>query len=397
VKSREAFVCFLLILLMTGCARVSAPRSPASAPTLWPVPVEEILPLADDHEGGSLIMALERSLGYYDTLPENTLLRWGDKRIPVRDLKETLLSFREIMLGGEPEAVKARRISETFSFHRSSGMDQRGTVLFTGYYEPFLEGSLEKTDRYRFPLYGVPDDLIVVDPDGSSGGDEEQIGRLENGRMRPYYSRAEIDEGRVLEGKHLEIAWVDDPVERFYLQMQGSGRISLTDGTIIRVGFAGSNGITFRSVAGYLLDQGKISQKDTAYQAFKRYLKGLSLEELTELFNYNGRYVFFRLMADGPRGSLRVPLTPGRSIATDASVFPRGALAFIRLQKPRFDEQGNIVEWVPFGRFVLSQDAGNAIRGPGRVDLFCGSGGEAGRLAGSLKEKGRLYLILKKR
>ena len=276
-------------------------------------------------------------------------------------------------------------------------MDQRGTVLFTGYYELFLEGSLEKTDRYRFPLYGIPDDLIVVGPEGPSGNSEERIGRMVNGILMPYYNRAEIDEGMVLEGRHLEIAWVDDPVERFYLQMQGSGRISLPDGTIIKIGFAASNGLPFRSVAGYLLGQGKISQKEAGYQVFKKYLKGLSLEELTGLFSFNERYVFFRLMADGPLGSLRVPLTPGRSIATDASVFPKGALAFIKLQKPRFDEQGNIVEWIPFARFVLSQDAGNAIRGPGRVDLFCGAGSEAERLAGSLKEKGQLYLVLKKR
>jgi membrane-bound lytic murein transglycosylase A len=396
VKSGCALFSILMMLLLAGCARGVVPVSTVSVPTLLAVRDGAILPAADDLDRGSLIAALERSLVYYDGLSESSLLHWGDDQIPVRDLKETLRAFREILLGDEPDVVKDWRIAETFELYRSSGMDQQGTVLFTGYYEPFLEGSLEKTDLYRFPLYGVPGNLIVDDSKGRSGGNEENIGRMENGSLIPYYSRAEIDEGKVLVGKQLEIAWVDDPVERFYLQMQGSGRIRLQDGTILRIGYAASNGLPFRSITSYLLDQGKITRKEASYQAFKKYLKGLSLEELIQIFNHNERYVFFRVMADGPRGSLKVPLTPGRSIATDAAVFPKGALAFIKLQKPRFDEQGNIVEWVPFARFVLSQDAGNAIRGSGRVDLFCGAGSEAERLAGSLKERGKLFLILKK-
>jgi membrane-bound lytic murein transglycosylase A len=191
---------------------------------------------------------------------------------------------------------------------------------------------------------------------------------------------------------------VDDPVERFYLQMQGSGRIRLQEGTIVRIGYGASNGLPFRSITTYLLEQGKINRTEAGYQAFKKYLRGLGLEELLRLFSYNERYIFFRLRADGgPLGSLKVPLTPGRSIATDAAVFPEGALAYMSMLKPGFDEKGNVVSWAPITRFVLSQDAGKAIRGPGRVDLFCGSGVAEERLAGSLKQKGLLYLILKKR
>jgi membrane-bound lytic murein transglycosylase A len=417
VKIRSAFISILLMLVLTGCVKVTVPivipavPSPPMVIPVVPSPPVEIPAVpsppvvrggetgqpVDDLDRQSLLEALEWSLAYYDGLSESSLLHWGEERIPVGDLKETLLAFREILRADESDELKERRIAETFEFIRSAGVDRQGTVLFTGYYEPVLEGSLVRTDRFRFPLYGVPDDLIAIAPEGSSKGDGESVVRIERDALIPYYSRTEIDEGMVLEARHIEIAWVDDPVERFYLQMQGSGRIRLQDGTIVRIGYAASNGRPFRSITAYLLEQGKITRTEAGYLAFKRYLRGLGLEEVLRLFSYNERYVFFRLRADGPLGSLRVPLTPGRSIATDATVFPEGALALISMHKPRFDEQGNIVTWVPFTRFVLSQDAGKAIRGPGRVDLFCGSGVAQERLAGSLKERGQLHLLLKKR
>jgi membrane-bound lytic murein transglycosylase A len=156
------------------------------------------------------------------------------------------------------------------------------------------------------------------------------------------------------------------------------------------------NGRPFKSLGRYLMDTGRISPQDISYQSIKRYLKEHP-EDLSEILGYNESFIFFREVKEGPVGSLGEILTAGRSIATDAAVFPKGALAFIRSQKPILDQEGNALSWVPFSRFVISQDAGGMIKGAGRVDLFCGSGDQAEMLAGSIKERGEIYFLVKKR
>ncbi|MGD0170337.1 MAG: MltA domain-containing protein, partial [Smithella sp.] len=198
----------------------------------------------------------------------------------------------------------------------------------------------------------------------------------------------------VLKGKKLELIWVDYPVELFSLQIQGSGKVKLEDGTILTVGYAQTNGRPFRSITKFMLDGGKINSSEASYRY--PFLKGKSDQEIYDILSYNERYTFFRFLNNEPVGSLGEPVTPGRSIATDPEFFPEGALAFIHLRKPVFDTEGNVKETVDFSRFVLSQDKGSAIEGPGRVDLFCGFGANAEYTAGTLKEKGELYLLIKK-
>jgi membrane-bound lytic murein transglycosylase A len=189
---------------------------------------------------------------------------------------------------------------------------------------------------------------------------------------------------------------VNDPIELFFLHIQGSGKVRLQDGKYMQVSYAQSNGHPNRMIGRYLLDKGKLSSKELTHKSIKKYLKEHP-EEISDIFNYNESYVFFRSVSDGPEGALGLTLTAGRSIATDLDLFPRGALAFIRLRKPVFDKEGNIKTWESFSRFVLNQDTGGLIKGPGRVDLFCGTGPDAEMLAGSLKERGELLFLVKKK
>jgi membrane-bound lytic murein transglycosylase A len=397
----RGFSCFILVLLLAGCPGRVERAVPVPVPSARPLalsPDGVVPPLLDDLNGALLEKAIESSLQYYGKLPAGSSFLIGDTSYTLEEMKNTLRAFREIIRSPDPAEVKDKKIRGTFDLYKSAGGDGMGTVLFTGYFEPILEGSREKTERFRYPIYGVPQDTVVVNLGKfrEKLKNERIVGRLKNDELIPYHSRAEIDGAGVLGDRNLEIVWVDDPVELFFLHIQGSGTINLPDGSSLQVSYARDNGRSYRSVANYLLNGGKLSARETSHQFVKKYLKDHP-EELADTLNYNESYVFFRIVGKGPVGSLGFPVIAGRSVATDAAVFPRGALAFMTARKPVFDGAGNIVAWVPFSRFVLSQDAGGVIKGPGRVDLFCGTGDAAELLAGSLKEKGELYFLVKKR
>jgi membrane-bound lytic murein transglycosylase A len=349
-------------------------------------------------DDASLEAAVERSLQYFKRAAGGGPHRMDETMVTVRELGESLLALREILRRDEPAEIRQERIRETFDVYRSTGLDGRNAVLFTGYFEPILNGSLKKTARYKYPVYKAPADAVVVNlgkfREKQQG--DQLVGRVKNGELVPYYSRSEIEDLAALAGRHLEIAWVDDRINLFFLHTQGSGKIKLPNGRLLQIGYAMKNGRSYQSVGRFLLDTGKIAQQDISYQAIKRYLREHP-DDLSEILGHNESFIFFREVKEGPVGSLGEVLTAGRSIATDANLFPRGALAFIRTQKPILDREGNVVSWVPFSRFVVNQDAGGMIKGAGRVDLFCGTGDEAEMLAGSLKERGELYFLVKKR
>jgi membrane-bound lytic murein transglycosylase A len=339
----------------------------------------------DDLDSTSLELAIQRSINYYENAGRDKVYRVADRVISARQLKETLAAFRAILRKTENSPDLSKNIAAEFNVYRIAGTGEAGNALFTGYYEPLLEGSLKRTEKYRYPLYRVPPDLIKK---------ENKVGRMKDGKFIPYYSRREIDVDGVLQGKNLELVWVADPVELFSLQIQGSGKIKMEDGTLLTVGYAQNNGRPFRSITTFMLEDGKIKSSEASYRYL--FLKGKEEKEIYDILSYNERYTFFRFLDKDPVGSLGEPVTPDRSIATDPDYFPEGALAFIRLRKPVFDTEGNVKERVKFSRFVLSQDKGSAIKGAGRVDLFCGFGADAETTAGTLKENGDLYILLKK-
>jgi membrane-bound lytic murein transglycosylase A len=389
-----------LVLLCIVCAffisclpRVEKPGVPLNLIDSYNYPVFD-----DDLDLESLQLAVDRSLEYYNRLPESRMYHFGTSDCTVKELKETLLEFKKIIQSSDSIEIINKEVRNTFDVYKSIGAIRKGRVLFTGYYAPVLKGSLDETEEYKYPIYRTPDDHIIVNLEQFSGKYEGEriIARYKDGEVIPYYTREDIDEKGCLKDRGLEIAWLADPVDLFFLHIQGSGIVSLPDGRFLQISYDQSNGHPYRSVGRLLMDQEKISSDEMSLKSIKNYLQEHP-EEMSDILNHNESYVFFSIVEEGPRGSLNLTVTPGRTIATDSSLFPKGALAFIIAKKPVIDSDGNIISWSRFSRFVLNQDTGGAITGPGRVDLYCGSGKYAEVMAGHLKEEGELYFLVKKR
>lgn len=296
----------------------------------------------------------------------------------------------EALAAPPPDRRAARQFFETnFTPYQLLQADGRTEGLATGYYEPLLRGSRKPTARYRHPVYGVPADLVTLDLPafGIEAREPRLRGRLDGKRVLPYYERAQIEAGlAAVQGR--EIAWVDDPVELFFLQIQGSGRIELEGGGVLRVGFAEHNGHPYRSIGRLLIDRGELAAERASMQGIKAWARQ-NPDKLREVLDYNPRYIFFRELPEGiggPLGAQGVPLTARRSIAADPRYVPLGAPVFLATTWPLSKK--------PLQQLMLAQDTGTAIRGAVRADFFWGYGNEAGREAGRMKQALRMWLLL---
>jgi membrane-bound lytic murein transglycosylase A len=261
--------------------------------------------------------------------------------------------------------------------------------LITGYYEAMLRGSRKRGGAYQTPLYKVPDDLITVDLASvyPSLKGMRLRGRLVGRTVVPYGTRAEIERARI-PGK--ELLWVDDPVEAFFLEVQGSGRVQLDDGETVRVAYADQNGHPYKAIGRWLIDQGELAPADATAQGIRAWIAAHP-ERRQELLDVNPSYVFFReeRLPDpsvGPKGALGVPLTPARSVAVDPAFLPLGAPLFLATTAPASD--------VPMQRLVMAQDTGGAIKGAVRADFFFGFGPQAVDNAGKMKQRGQIWALL---
>jgi len=261
--------------------------------------------------------------------------------------------------------------------------------LVTGYYEPLLRGSRERSKSFSHAIYGVPDDLLVVDL-GELYPEMKNFrlrGRLDGRKVVPYWSRAELTpQAPALAGKAL--LWVADPIELFFLQVQGSGRVELADGRRVRVGYADQNGHPYQSIGRWLVEQGELKLEQASMQGIQAWARA-NPKRLNELLNTNPSFVFFRELPDsggGPIGALGVPLTPGRSIAVDPRAVPLGAPVFLATTLPLSEQ--------PLQRLVMAQDTGGAIKGAVRADFFWGFGAEAGARAGRMRQRGEMWVLL---
>jgi membrane-bound lytic murein transglycosylase A len=333
--------------------------------------------LRDDAPAASLQQAAARSLDYLQSLPVDRSFPVLDRGITAGELARTVRDF-----DGTAD------LCDRFRLYRA---EPPHGLLVTGYYQPELPARRTRSERFRYPLYRIPDNLVDVDLTSFCPACSGRViqGRVKDGRLVPYYSRAEIDAG-ALAGQDYEIAWLDDPVEAFFLHVQGSALLHFDDGVQMQISYAGSNGRPYTSLGRVLVEQGRMERNAVSLQTLKGYLRAHPAEQ-EQLMETNQRYIFFRPVITGPIGSIGVPLTAGRSIAADANVYPRGGLAFLRVL--RRDDPQAVGAAPVFSRFVLIQDAGTAITGPGRVDVFFGSGATAESIAGDLRNPGELYLV----
>jgi membrane-bound lytic murein transglycosylase A len=292
---------------------------------------------------------------------------------------------------GELGDAEAREFFEShFEVRPVYAEDGDTQGLITGYYEPLLKGSWERSEEYPYPLYGVPEDLLVVD----LGAIYPQLkgmrlrGKLVGNKVVPYHDRAQLDDDQaLLQGA--EILWVNSPVDLFFLHIQGSGLVELDDGFIAAVGYAEQNGHPYQSIGKILIEMGELEPEEVTLFTIRDWLKA-NPDRLNEVLSKNPSYVFFELRdaeQNGPIGSLNVVLTPRRSIAVDRNVIPLGAPVWLQTTLPNEAQS-------PMNQLMLAQDTGGAIKGHVRADVFWGRGDEAEEMAGLMKQQGKIFILL---
>lgn len=430
--------CLLIVamgLLAVSCR--SVPPSPPPTPTPMPTPaIQPVLPQAepaafvpypwnelsehkDDGDLGAFKAALKQSL------------EWANRQSPTRvftlqpgvtytagDLQKSLQASFESVAAVELNAGQSAQtgqagqnaqaqpnatvdlpglLSKHFDLYKSSGKDE-GKTLFTGYYVPTVEGSLVANPAYPVPVYGIPNSLVIV----SLGEFNETLkgktirGRIDGKKLVPFWDRKAIREGRTLERDATPIAWVKDEFDLFVIEIQGSGILVDPTGQRRVIGFAEQNGHSYKPVGRLLLDENKVSKEKMSMQAIRAYVRA-NPADLGRLVNYNPSFVFFRLLDKNQAlGNLNVPLTAGRSVATDQKVFPPALPLFVRLEKPKLEADGTVGSSGEINRLVFNQDTGGAIKGIGRMDFFWGEGPSAEELAGVTKHPGQVFVFVPK-
>ncbi|MBN1345949.1 MAG: MltA domain-containing protein [Phycisphaerae bacterium] len=332
----------------------------------------------------SLKEAIRRSLNYMSKPSSKLFYPYGEitHAQSVASLKAFLALLESGVTGGEE---LNRRIRQDFDVWISVGCDDKGTVLFTGYYCPIFEASKTRTERFKYPLYSRPKDLVS---DPKTG---EVLGRKTAGGNVPYPSRREIEESGMLRGT--ELVWLGDRFEAYVVTVQGSAKLRMPDGSIFEIGYAGNNGQEYKSVGRALLRDKKLDKGSLSLQGLIDYFKSHP-EDMDYYLWQNPRYVFFMARTGGPYGSLNEPVTPWRTIATDKGVFPRANVSFLVAEG--FPLPGRGLELGGYRAFACDQDTGGAIRAAGRCDVFMGVGESAGQLAGRVYSEGKLYYLFTK-
>lgn len=380
------------VLLMSGCRtarELEAPQYDRQLPpgqyALRKITDPAMIPdiTLACYDTADLRKALDHSLSYLSKPSSRQYFPQGE--ITHQMAVDSLKMMADLLDQGLRGRALQNAILERFDFYQSVGCDDRGTVLFTGYYTPIFEGALKADSRYRYPLYKQPEDLV-------KGPNGEILGRkMPNGSIVPYPSRREIEQSGMLKGQ--EIAWLADPFEVYIAHVQGSAILRLPDGKQVTLGYAANNGHEYNSVAQEMIRDGLVPASGMSLKAMIDYFKAHP-DQIDKYVYRNPRYVFFRIGEGNPRGSLNEPVTPLRTIATDKSIYPRGCLAFLKTVLPR--PSGTRIIKAPYTGFALDQDTGGAIRAPGRCDVYMGIGDQAGEMAGQVYEEGQLYYLFVK-
>lgn len=378
-----------LFLLVSACAHQAPPAPPVAAtkPSFQPVSFADLPGWPTDDQAAALV-PLRRSCGVLARVDQAKSVGPAALGGTASDWREACDALNDPSLTNGAAARAA--IEGQFTPVQVIKPDGDQTGLFTGYYEPLLRGSRDPSPQYPVPLYKRPDDLIAVDL-GEFRADyhgQHIFGRVDGQKLVPYYSRAEIDRG-LLAHRNLELMWVDDPIDAFFMAIQGSGRIQLPDGRVTRVGYDASNGHRFVPIGRKLVAMGALTKDQVSMQAIRQWLL-THPDQKDAMIEQDPSYVFFtERSGDGPIGAQGLVLTAGRSLAVDPTILALGAPVWVDGDDPSAPDG----HW---RRLMVAQDTGGAIRGAVRGDIFFGSDTAAADTAGRTKMPGRLYILLPK-
>lgn len=374
-----------LILLGAPVLPLLAQPKPITKPAQVPLkPIAQSLRVVDDQilrDRRSMLGAIDQSLRYLQSEKAiQAYQKYPVKEITLDRVQRSLQRFRQLLVTAKSETELSNAIAREFLLYQSTGKDNQGTVSFTGYFEPVHTASRTRAGKYRYPLYTLP-----------AGFSDWK---------KPHPARLELEGADGLQGSRgklrgAELVWMRDRLEAFLIQVQGSARLNLTDGTTMTIGVAGITDQPYSGIGRELVKDNKLKLEDLNLPNVLQYFRE-NPQDLDVYLPRNRRFVFFRNTFGAPAlGSLGVPLTGDRSIATDKSLMPPGALALIQTQLPVVNSQKQIKQR-SISRFVLDQDTGGAILGAGRVDIFTGTGIQAGNKAGLINATGQLYYLLLK-
>ena len=376
------------LLLLSACAKAPEPIPLIVAPVVDEPVVEA--PLPEDETPTLQAVSWPEVAGWQTDNPSLALGAFLKSCTALRWRPQWQPSCQEAAAMKQASETEVRSFFErSFVPHQVSQSNGSSDGLLTGYYVPDLKGSRTASSDYQYPLYQRPNDLLVIDlsdvyPDL---GNYRLRGRVEENRVVPYWDRSAIDsDNQPLAGQ--ELLWVADPVELFFLHIQGSGRILLDSGDRVMVNYADQNGHPYRSIGKYLINQGAMTRDQMSMQNIRAWVRN-NPDEVGNVLNQNPSYVFFRELdgdVQSPPGALGVPLTPGRSLAVDRRYIPLGAPVFVETTWPNSDQT--------LQRLMMAQDTGGAIKGRIRGDFFWGMGDQAGEQAGRMKQSAKFWVLL---
>ncbi len=386
LKHLAAAACATLLVVASACKTTQPDYGralPDGAPALLPLGPDEVPPrfTHDYWAKQEMLPALEQSIAWMKK-------KSSPQFFPIEGVTheralKSLERFKELLeTAKDGDDFEAQVLAE-FEVLKSAGWDGAGGgVLYTAYCTPILDGSRTQSATYRHPLYASPKDLAKAE-DGTI------LGRKTNAGYEPYPERAVIEASAMLAGKGLELAWLKDPIDAYIAHVNGSASVRLEDGTLFKLGYSAKNGREYSSLGQALVADGELPKDGVSLRAIRLWASA-NPEKVQDYLNRNESFVFFTPIEGAPRGSLNVPVSANRSLATDKSLFPRGSIVYVS------GKVGPRGEGTTIDHFMFDQDTGGAIRTAGRADIYLGSGDEAEQLAGSTRSEGQLYYFFLK-
>lgn len=382
-----ATILLLALLSLTAChATPDYGRAlPAGAPALLPLGPDDKRP-DFGHEWSAradILPALDHSIQWAQK--KSSAQHFPIEGISIERLQRSLERLKAALADSRSQAEFNERLEREFVVYKSAGWDGNGGgVLYTAYCTPILDGRMAPDATYKYPLYGLPDDLVKATNGEIKGR------KTENGAIEPYPTRRAIEAGGVLKNKKLELAWLRDPLDAYIAHVNGSAFIRLPDGSLYKLGYAGKNGQEYTSLGQELVKDKQLDKDKVSLRAIRVWAKEHPTE-VQEYLNRNDSFVFFAPIEGDPHGSLNVPVTANRSLATDKRLFPRGSIVYVQGQPGSGLSEGAAID-----HFMFDQDTGGAIRTAGRADIYLGSGERAEAVSGATRVEGQLYYLFVK-